>query len=1308
MNIITYIKQKVNTFKYHVLLGIFLLLAVPAAAITVLYPVDGGTGTYITPSLGDLLVGNSNGVYEASSTPYLGSINVEKITVSSTTATSTFSGNVKVDGNLEVDGVALFSPVSSGNLTVNGTLTINDNIILNGNWLSGDGGDEGVFVSSTGNVGIGTTAPNYRLSVGTGTGNHYMQLLGNDSSELGLLFSSAATTNRGAIFYDQATNYMSLRTNGNEKVRIDSNGNVGIGTTTPGAKLDVLGTVRSSTGNPSYYADFIAQESANLPFKLTSQGGTLLSYGDGTADNRGVVFLNAHKASGTNRGIAFQYAGATKMFMEGITGNVGIGTTTPSEKLHIMGAYRSDTAVAVNTASDVLMANSVGSGFRTPAAKLQVQRGTNLGQGWNFLVAANTTGTVSEAMRITTEGLVGIGTTTPNVLLSVGSGGQYPLWAPSAYNGIYVNPNLSGAQMTVESNGGYEGGIVAHSGGNIYMGSWSNSPLIFRVNNTDRMTISTTGNVGIGTTTPSEKLQIGATSITEDDVSVLINSGNAKESKIKLRESTAGFGFDLTYEGEDTQNQFYISGVNSGVATHHVTVARASGNVGIGTTSPYGKLSLKGTGTTSGKVLVTSDSSDAEKFSVTDAGLVKTSSYVYANRFGAGFGSAALPSYNFINDGGTAGGDNTGFFQPTIDNIGISINGTELHRFTSGGNFGIGTTSPSTKLDVYGGRLHVTNDNSGAGSEQLWLSGSTNNNKRLRLGYNTTSNYGVIQAITVGSSYDNLILNPDGGNVGIGTTDPKAMLELRTGTSPTFLITSNSAAASDAGAIQFASANDSTDTRIQLVNDESANTLRFDVRNTSASAWTPAMSIIRQTAGLGNVGIGTTSPTALLHIYKDINSDVTARLDNINAGAGALGAYSIYNGTGAGDYGRMELLGTGYGVGQGLSADTLAIESGSGISNGINLITRASAPIRFYTGNYTDAAQRMIIGSTGNVGIGTTSPQSKLHILGEKNTTALKIAQPTVSATNDYIGLAFTWDPQDRTLSAIKNVWENPTSNYSSALTFETLNTSSVLGEKMRITAAGNVGIGTTAPTSPLHILGGFGDQLTLSNTVANNVTKYSYIGTQHYTTTEEDMATFLGISDASVSRLLIGGGTSYMNAATSLEFYTGTDTTTITGGRRMTITSGGDVGIGSSTPNAKLTISSGTSGAALPVATSDHLVLEDDGNTFMNILTPANAQGGILFSDTTRARGQIIYDHTTDSLRLFTLGSEKLRIGSTGLVGIGTTTPVSNLDVYGTLRATNTSLPTCDATLLGAIQYDESDDHFYGCRSTGWTQLDN
>ena len=139
-------------------------------------------------------------------------------------------------------------------------------------------------------------------------------------------------------------------------------------------------------------------------------------------------------------------------------------------------------------------------------------------------------------------------------------------------------------------------------------------------------------------------------------------------------------------------------------------------------------------------------------------------------------------------------------------------------------------------------------------------------------------------------------------------------------------------------------------------------------------------------------------------------------------------------------------------------------------------------------------------------------------------------------------------------------------------------NTNVSANPKLRITAGGNVLIGTTTDNgAKLEVAGGGVLSLLLSGNITDATRKFAFIEGKHYTNSEEPIA-MIGIdSQVSSSILYIGGGlTSGLNAATSISFQTAANNTTVTGTERMCITSVGQVGIGTSNPVRQFVISNG------------------------------------------------------------------------------------------------------------------------------------
>ena len=102
------------------------------------------------------------------------------------------------------------------------------------------GGSESMRIDSSGKIGIGTDSPEQPITVGdTSDSQNYIQIKTSATGAAGLLFSDGASTNPAGYLYDHATNSMQFKVNGSEKMRIDSSGNLLVGTTTQSGKVTI-------------------------------------------------------------------------------------------------------------------------------------------------------------------------------------------------------------------------------------------------------------------------------------------------------------------------------------------------------------------------------------------------------------------------------------------------------------------------------------------------------------------------------------------------------------------------------------------------------------------------------------------------------------------------------------------------------------------------------------------------------------------------------------------------------------------------------------------------------------------------------------------------------------------------------------------------------------------------------------------------------------------------------------------------------------------------------------------------------------
>ena len=340
----------------------------------------------------------------------------------------------------------------------------------------------------------------------------------------------------------------------------EANGRVGIGTTSPIAKLAVEGA--------AYFADDIY-----LRDGATASGDILVRIYDSSDDGAIDVYRNN---SVVNRihGNASSYFNA---------GNVGIGTTSPAVKLEIQTATSSDTSVEglriYNAGGGNGAGVKIGLGVGTAYSEKGYIR-TDIVSGGAGRMFLGVNG--GDVITINNSSNVGIGTTSPNEKLEVAGNirlqnfGRLYLWRDNNSNYLDYNNWITntGATQTIQ-NGGV-GGIT------------------FKTLTDTRMFISSSGNVGIGTTSPGEKLHVVGAIKTS-------RTTGATENTFIYSQATAKWG-SSTYPGiiESVGNNSFLIGSSQNTPLHLVrsgTIALTigtGGNVGIGTTGPASNLHVVG------------------------------------------------------------------------------------------------------------------------------------------------------------------------------------------------------------------------------------------------------------------------------------------------------------------------------------------------------------------------------------------------------------------------------------------------------------------------------------------------------------------------------------------------------------------------------------------------------------------------------------------------------------------------------------------------------------------------------------------
>ena len=676
--------------------------------------------------------------------------------------------------------------------------------------------------------------------------------------------------------------------------------------------------------------------------------------------------------------------GDNDLYWDNTNKRLGIKTTTPGVSLDIFGS-----GLRVTTNAGALSAGyfaQLYSDYGSNALRLKSRAG-DVFRATDFgqavsILTGTTASGTSERLHINSSGNVGIGTSSPSAKLHV--------------DGTLIATGVS---------------QLGSGGANVYL------------------TSSSAGSVGIGTSSPAYKLDV-----TGDSSSGVIAARNSANGRDTFRSENAAGTRTVNIGNDANGHGLVLVRASGGTVTNYITGNGNSyfnaGNVGIGTSSPAFKTTIYSSGTTDSFPLVVGQGNAANEF--VGIGL---SGFIASN--------GAVKAAMVLNRDSTYGVGDIHFLNNTTqDNTNATLSDSRL-VIKKSGNVGIGTTTPLGELHVKDvGAIYTSLSGSDSavnfveGGGNPWRIGNRSADDSFRFSQSSSS---------LGTNVRFIIAN--GGNVGIGTTSPDTILEvvndvdnssntaldvnagiiIHNGDSSGTAVLKLRGSGGDSGAVVFGGGGGAASDKFHVISRHNQ-TKRFTVQAN------------------GNVGIGTSSPQAALHVSGPFNT-------NAPTGNGVLMGY--YNST----HGYIQLNGSSGGY---IDFSTSGVDH-----KGRILYDNTSNYFRFDT----DGTERMRIDSSGNVGIGTTSPSSKLEI-SEDSSSILNLYRPN-SSTAAASFLDFNFNTANGTKAVYARIRSDVETNTDSGqggdLSFHTANAGTI-SEVMRLTENGNVGIGSTSPTSKLTV----------------------------------------------------------------------------------------------------------------------------------------------------------------------------------------------------------------------------------------------
>lgn len=559
-----------------------------------------------------------------------------------------------------------------------------------------------------------------------------------------------------------------------------------------GATINLSGAIKNTlvadlTGRASYGVHIVGGAAGSIPYQSGASTTAFVAAGtsgqffksQGTAAPIWTSVTKSDVGLGNVENTALStWAGSTNITSIGGATASGSLTIRPTNSAGVQdGLILTDLGTGANEGLRIGWRN--GDSGATNLAQIHLNSNT-IGSGGDLVFSTNagSTSAISERLRITSAGNVGIGATNPSALLEVAGNikGTGVLTVINASDASIYSTRTGGASVRIEgaATAGYVKTVAGHT---LHIGA----------SNSDIITISPSGNVAIGSgTVPGDKLHV---------------EGNIYLGTSNRTIYTGGNGSLTVQTGTGNINLAVNNGTN-------ILTGLSNGNIGIGTSSPTGDGTVVHIhGTTYASLHLTNNTSGT---AINDGGdlVVDGNNFIIRNREASGSiyfrtnnGAAQLevnPSGQLLSTAGSstapaivaAGDTNTGIFFPVADTVAISTGGTEAMRIWAGGSIGIGiATTPSAKLDVVtpsGTTALARFAESGTALQNLTIN-STANGVQLKSSFSTgvpglfdlvsEGGSSAITFATNGAANERMRITA-GGNVGIGATAPARKLEV--------------------------------------------------------------------------------------------------------------------------------------------------------------------------------------------------------------------------------------------------------------------------------------------------------------------------------------------------------------------------------------------------------------------------------------------------------------------------------------------------------------------------------------------------